>query len=79
MTESLEIPVRYKNHDLIFKAHTIRFGYVHHIFVDMNGTPVTIERDEEGSFRALVDAQTVDASKLDAGLIEALVSVLKGL
>jgi hypothetical protein len=79
MAETLEIPVRYKKHDFIFKAHTIRFGYLHHIVVDMDGTAVTIERDEEGSFRALVDAEKAQASKLDAGLIEALVSVLQSL
>jgi hypothetical protein len=79
MSETLEIPVRYKKQDLIFKAHTIRFGYVHHIVVDVNGTPVTIERDEEGNYRALVDLEKVQSSKLDAGLMEALVSVLEGL
>jgi len=64
MSETLEIPVRYKKEDLVFKAHTIRFGYVHHIVVDVNGTPVTIERDEEGNYRALVDAQKVKSSDI---------------
>ena len=79
MSETLEIPVHYKKQDLVFKAHTIRFGYVHHIVVDVNGTPVTIERDEEGSYRALVDAEKLETSRLDPGLIEALVSVLASL
>jgi hypothetical protein len=67
--------VRYKKQDLVFKAHTIRFAYVHHIVVDVDGTPVTIERDEEGNFRALVDAHLVQASKIEVWLVEALVSV----
>jgi hypothetical protein len=79
MSETLEIPVRYKKQDLIFKAHTIRFGYVHHIVVDVNGTPITIERDEEGSYRALVDLEKLPSCRLDSGLIEAIVSVLESL
>jgi hypothetical protein len=48
MQETIEIPVIYKDQELTFKAHTVRFGYVHHIIVDVNGTNITIERDEEG-------------------------------
>jgi hypothetical protein len=53
MAETIEIPVTYKDQELTYKAHTVRFGYVHHIVVDVNGIPVTIERDEEGNYRAI--------------------------
>jgi hypothetical protein len=79
MAETIEIPVTYRDQELTFKAHTVRFGYVHHIVVDVNGTNITIERDEEGNYRALADAGKGNPFKLDAGLIEALVHVLEGL
>ena len=51
--DTLEIPVTYKNEELLFKAHVVRFGYVNHVVVDLGGTQITIERDEEGNYRAL--------------------------
>jgi hypothetical protein len=75
MAETIEIPVTYKDQELTFKAHTVRFGYVHHIVVDVNGTPVSIERDEEGNYRALGEPN----SKVDIELIKTIVDVLEGL
>jgi hypothetical protein len=75
MQQTIEIPVAYKDQELTFKAHTVRFGYVLHIVVDVNGTPVTIERDEEGNYRALGDVE----SKVDVELVKAIVEVLEGL
>jgi len=73
--EIIEILVTYKEQELIFKAHVVRFGYVHHIVIDVNGTNITIERDEEGNYRALGDVN----SKMDIELIKAIVEVLEGL
>jgi hypothetical protein len=75
MQETIEIPVSYKGQELIFKAHTVKFGYVHHIVIDVNGTNITIERDEEGNYRALGDVD----SKVDVELVKAIVEVLEGL
>jgi hypothetical protein len=71
--DTLEIPVTYKNEELSLKAHVVRFGYVNHIVVDLSGTPITIERDEEGNYRALGDIE----KKVDPELIEAVVNVLQ--
>ena len=60
MQEPIEIPVTYKNQELSFKAHVVHLGYVNHIIVELNGTHVTIERDEEGNYRALVDPQKMN-------------------
>jgi hypothetical protein len=75
MQESIEIPVTYKDQELTFKAHTVRFGYVYHIVVDVSGTNITIERDEEGNYRALGDVD----SKADVELIKTIVGVLEAL
>lgn len=53
--DTVEIPVTYKNKELPFQAHVVRFGYVNHIIVDFDGVQITIERDEEGNYRALGD------------------------
>jgi len=79
MSDALEIPVTYKGNQFNFKAHSQRVGYVTHIIVDLNGTPITIERDEEGSYRALIAQDIIDHSKIDAGLVEALVDVFTAL
>ena len=77
--DTIEIPVTYKNKELCFQAQVVRFGYVNHIVVDINGTEVTIERDEEGNFRALSDPGTMEQSKVDVGLVREIIGVLQSL
>ena len=79
MEDLLEIPVTYKNQELVFKAHLKQFGYVNQIAVDVNGTTLTIERDEEGNYRAIGDAEQTAANKVDLELVKALVEVLENL
>lgn len=77
--DTLEIPVIFKNNDLCFKADVVRLGYVNHIVVDLNGVQITIERDEEGNYRALGDTEKMEASKVDVDLIKAVITVLQSL
>jgi len=79
MEETFEIPVNYKNQEFPFLAHVNRYGYVHHIIVDVNGTNITIERDEENNYRALVDLQKVNDNKIDIELLKAIVGVLEAM
>jgi hypothetical protein len=79
MAETIEIPVTYKDQELTYKAHTVRFGYVHHIVVDVNGIPVTIERDEEGNYRAIDYSQEMHENKIDLGLIKAVVGIFESM
>jgi hypothetical protein len=57
----------------------LRYGYVQHILVDVNGAQITIERDEENNFRALQIPENIDESKVDKELVKALVEVLEAL
>jgi hypothetical protein len=50
-----EIPVTYKNKEFYFQPHVVRFSYVNYIIVDLDDVEITIERDEEGNYRALGD------------------------
>lgn len=77
--DTLEIPVTYKNKELSFKAHVVRFGYVSHIVVDLDGVQITIEREEEGNYRAIGDVEKMQYFKVDVGLIQAVITVLQSL
>jgi hypothetical protein len=75
--DALEIPVTYNGSDLCLKAHVVRFGYVHHIVVELSGTQVTIERDEEGTYRALGDVEKLKEYKVDVELVKEVITVLQ--
>lgn len=79
MSNVLDIPVTLNNQELSFKAHVVRFGYVQHIVVDVYGNQITIERDEEGCYRAINSNATNQEREVDVALIKALVGVLEGL
>ncbi len=77
--DTLEIPVTYNGNDLCLKAHVVRFGYVHHIVIYLSGNEVTIERDEEGNYRALGNEEKLKDSKVDVELVKAVITVLQSL
>ncbi len=53
MIEEFEIPVKYNNQQYHFKAKLLQLGsYTHKIQVDINGTEVLFEPDEDRSYRA---------------------------
>jgi hypothetical protein len=54
MDEPFFIPCRYKGIDRQFTATFQAFGYTFRFHVDVDGTDVIFERDEEGSFRAII-------------------------
>ena len=67
----------YKNKELSFRAHVVRFGYVNHIIVDLDGVQITIERDEEGNYRALGDSEKIKDSKVEVDLVKEIIKVLE--
>jgi hypothetical protein len=54
MEEGFEIPVTYKGKELLFPASLVSFGWTHRIEVDVYGTKVSFERDDNHEWRALV-------------------------
>lgn len=62
MDEEFEIPVLYNNQMLLFKAKLLILGsYTHKIQVDVYGTEVLFEMDEERNYRAHIDPTNTDA------------------
>ena len=54
MDEPFFIPCRYKGVDREFTATFQAFGYTFRFHVDVDGTDVIFERDEEGNIRAII-------------------------
>ena len=71
MDYGLEVPVNYKNQELIFYAKFIQFGYSYKFEVDVSGIIVFFEPDEEKNFRAIIDP-SIDLGnhKIDKELIQ---------
>ena len=72
MEEGFELPVRYNGKEMIFHARLITFGYIYKIEVDIGGTPVFFERDEERNWRVLTDSDTISGKKIDSGLLSSI-------
>ena len=47
MEDTFDIPVTYNGKELLFKSRLLILGYTHKISVDVNGTEVLYEPDEE--------------------------------
>lgn len=78
MNESVEIPVLYKGQELSFPSRFILTGYTYKIEVDIHGTPVMFEPDEEGRYRALLDMEHLKkGEKVDIELLKAIAQVIE--
>ncbi len=63
MDEGFEIPVTYAGKELSFPAQLLAYGYSYKIEVDVNGTKVFFEPDEERNWRALIAYEEIQANK----------------
>jgi hypothetical protein len=81
MDDILMIPVTYKNEELEFEASIRKYGYIHRLEVNVNGTPVVFEPDEENNYRALLnhDSPEIVEFSIDSGLLQAISLVLNSL
>ncbi|HUS00863.1 MAG TPA: hypothetical protein VMY77_04010 [Chitinophagaceae bacterium] len=79
MHNLFEIPVVYNGEEIVFPAEVIRYGYVHRIQINIDGQVVYLEKDEEGSYRAIVDvANSKDIGKeLIAAIVSSVESIIK--
>jgi hypothetical protein len=82
MNEPFDISFLYEGKDLSFTAKLIRYGYSHKISVDVHGTEVCFEPDEEGNYRAIIDPAQLEHNRnisvpLLRGISEAIETILK--
>ena len=77
MDDDLEVPVSYKNQELIFYAKFFQFGYSYKFEVDVNGVLIFFEPDEERNFRAMVDPANDHGNyNIDKELIQLIAETL---
>lgn len=61
MDDSFDLPVFYNKEEIVLPARLHQYGYTYKIEVDVNGTTVFFERDDERNWRALVEPSTIEA------------------
>jgi hypothetical protein len=76
MEEDFELPVTYKNKELALPARFLRSGYSYKIQVQVNDQLLLFEPDEERNWRALVDPNEMEKSKIDRELMQCIVDSL---
>jgi hypothetical protein len=54
MADNFQIPVTYRDTELLIPARLLQYGYTLRIEVEINGEKVFFERDEERNWRALM-------------------------
>ena len=59
MSEKLELPVIYRDEELLLPMEMIPWGYTHRFKIEIGETAYFFEPDEEGNYRALVTEDSV--------------------
>lgn len=63
MEEEFELPVVFNNKELNFSTKLLNYGWIYKLEVDIEGTKVLFEPDEEKNWRALISYEDVQANK----------------
>ena len=78
MVEDFKIPVLYNNQRLNFPAQLLRYAYSYKIEVDVEGTLVYFEPDEERNWRALIGQEEAPVNRnLNGELLKAIASSIE--
>jgi hypothetical protein len=78
MNEPFELPVTYNGEELHFPAQLKQFGYTHRIVVDVYGTEVFYEPDEERNYRAIIDQEKI-SKQVSVELLKAIAEAIEGI
>ena len=76
MNEPFELPVTYKDKELLFPARLLMLGYTHKFQVQVNGHEVLFEPDEERNYRAVINPEQVESSKIELELLKAIAEAI---
>jgi hypothetical protein len=78
MDNEFELPVRFNNKELNFPVRLLNYGYSYKLEVDIDGTKLLFEPDEERNWRALIAYEELNANKkLNIGLLKAIASSIE--
>jgi hypothetical protein len=73
MQEQFELPVILNSEELHFPARLLNYGYSYKLEVDIEGSTVLFEPDEERNWRALIAPEEINANKkISVALLKAI-------
>lgn len=79
MDNTFELDVDFNGETYEFEGNLIISGYLHKIELDVQGTKVYFEPDEERNYRALMSMEDLNKSELSIGLLKAIANRLDSL
>ena len=77
MSESFTLTVHYKGEERSFDSELRVMGYTHKIAVNIDGTEVLFEPDEERNYRAVLSEKDINKKDIDAQLIGLIAAELE--
>jgi hypothetical protein len=78
MEEGFELPVIFNNKEVNFSARLLNYGYSYKLEVDIEGTKVLFEPDEERNWRAVISYGDIPAiKKMNVELLKAITSSIE--
>lgn len=78
MDDSFDLPVPVNGEERLFPAQLQQVGYTHRILVNVNGTDVAFEPDEERNYRAIVDPEKT-AGTIPTDLLKAIAEAIENI
>jgi hypothetical protein len=80
MEEGFELPVVVNNTEYSFPALLLNYGYSYKLEVDIDGTKVIFEPDEEQNWRALITNEDLAANKkINRDILQAIASSIEAI
>ena len=76
MDEPILIPVEYQGEILEIPVTVASYSYTYQLHMQVEGQSLIFEKDDEGRFRVI--NMTPESSKIDKGLIQAIVDTIAG-
>jgi hypothetical protein len=76
MDEPFELPVSYHDKEMLFTARLEQLGYTHRFVVDVYGTEVIFEPDEEKKYRAILEEAQLNKN-ITRELLQAIAATIE--
>jgi len=77
MSEFFTLTVSYKGEERQIDSELRVMGYTHKIAVNINGTEILFEPDEERNYRAVVSDADINKNRIDIELIKLVAAELE--
>ncbi|MDP4262287.1 MAG: hypothetical protein Q8941_07125 [Bacteroidota bacterium] len=80
MEEEFELPVIFNNKELSFPARLLNYSYSYKLEVDVEGTKLLFEPDEERNWRAVIAGEDIKSNKkINVDLLKAIVASIENI